>query len=203
MKKIHYHGCNHKRGKKILETEKIIFSKGDRHWLGDGFYLYEDPIYAYHWIKNMFKSNKKGYNISNNNEIEDFFYILKCSYNVDEDRIFNLDKLKHKLFFDYLRKSLTEKLEKMNKSKRISEGVLINYIYNELDYSKKFDVFVATFHGRKFKYKKNKHYRINTLPEKQICIKNDKIILKIDKYNYSKDKLELENYIDKINKPIV
>lgn len=202
MKKIHFHGCNHERGEKILETQNPIFSRGDRHWLGDGFYLYEDSIYAYNWIKNMFENNKKGYNINNKSEIEDFFYILKCHYDVDKNRIFNLDKVRHKLLFDYLRDKVTERLKKIKKTKKISEGVLINYVYNELNYAEKYDVFIATFHRRQNKYS-DEYYRINSLPEKQICIKNDKVVLNIGKYKYSKDKLELENFVEKINRPIV
>ncbi len=47
---ILYHGTTNDSAKKILEEKRFKKSTGDRHWLGDGVYFYEDMILAYRWL---------------------------------------------------------------------------------------------------------------------------------------------------------
>ena len=59
-----YHGTNIDRGRKMLENSLMEESIGDRHWLGDGSYFYEEDFYAFKWVRDMFKSYfKKEYEI--------------------------------------------------------------------------------------------------------------------------------------------
>lgn len=50
---ILFHGTEIERGEIMLKWNHMFLSSGDKHWLGDGSYFYEDDFYAYKWIKDM------------------------------------------------------------------------------------------------------------------------------------------------------
>lgn len=58
---ILFHGTDLSRGQKMIKWKNMFNSEGDRHWLGDGTYFYEDDFYAYKWIRDMYKDMHKHY----------------------------------------------------------------------------------------------------------------------------------------------
>ena len=68
-------------------------------------------------------------------------------------------------------KSFQKYLDRFNKFE-IPDGVVLNIMFNELEYEKDFDVVVCTFRQKGKKYL-GTHMRINYIPQKQICIKKD------------------------------
>lgn len=207
VNKKDFHGCNNNRAEKLLDLQKGIPSIGDRHWLGDGFYLYDEKFYAYNWINGMFKKNKQRSIIDDNDNIEEHFKILECTYNIESDRIFDLDKAEHRILLDHRREGYIKKLKKENKNldeEKLHEGVLLNDLFNKDSIKEQFDVIVATFQRRYYKYKEMKYeFRLNTLPEKQICIRNQSIINCIEEYDYVDAKDELEDFIKQMEKRLV
>ncbi len=154
----------------------------------------------------MFENNKD-YKITDNTNIEEFFKILICSYEVKESRIFDLTKVESKFLLDRMREITIKKMKNENKvinKYNLNEGVLLNILFNKRDYDLKFDLVVAIFNRRSNKYKGVEYgFKINTLPEKQICIKNQEIINNIKEYDYTQEKEELENLVNMINKCII
>src|SRR5699024_7464564 len=68
-----------------------------------------------------------------------------------------------------------------------AEGVVINYMFNELpSYKEEFDIVRAIFTLNRNRYK---HMRVRTgldfMPQEQICIKNNDVVKAITKYNFS------------------
>ena len=53
--KNYYHGTTKACAYSILNSKKMNPSTGDRHWLGDGIYFYEEEFYAYNWLIYYYK----------------------------------------------------------------------------------------------------------------------------------------------------
>lgn len=200
---IGYHGTEITRGNRFISNNSMEESIGDKHWLGNGSYFYEEMFYAYKWIKDMFcdkeKRSHKEYD-----ELINKYIILTCNIRTKEERIFDLDKYEYKYLFDYF----FEKLEKQkNYSKRfenhkIADGVVINIMFNEYGYKNKYDVVIASFSRRNNKYKNNPITRLKHVMEKQICVKNIKIVEDINKKDFSGEYVKLNMLVDSLDKEI-
>lgn len=98
MKKITlFHGTDLEAANNILREKKFEWKRNKEHWLGNGFYFYEDLSLAKWWTSNP--SKKFGKKI-----IEPA--ILKCEITYNEDNICDLGKLEDynfflKNYFDY------------------------------------------------------------------------------------------------------
>ena len=98
-----YHGTNRKRGQKFIKNQSMEFSKGEKHWLGDGIYLFEDDFWAYWWIRELYKEK---YN-EIVNSIEEFDFLNKIlSYYEILDLLF-IDK-NPAVYYNYNQKDLYE-----------------------------------------------------------------------------------------------
>jgi hypothetical protein len=79
-------------------------------------------------------------------------------------------------------------------------------MFNELGYIDEFDIVIATFHRRASKYSKLKQsdfmFRLANLPEKQICVKNAKVINNISEYPLDENFDKLVRIKKDINKEI-
>lgn len=219
-----FHGTEIKRGSDMLKEKKMYNSKGDRHWLGDGSYLYEEDFYAYKWIIDMYKRKYKNYP-SKPEHLFERYHMLKVNVATSDKRIFDLDTARHKMYYD----RVYEKCENMKKySKRFSkvnmaEGVVLNIMFNDMEYLKDYDVVIATFKRRANKYS-GKPMRLKYMPEKQICVKNIckarpikfyKCLDKISEFQFCIDNLESVSKLDtdrceskesiynKTNKPLI
>jgi hypothetical protein len=117
LNKINYHGSDYQRGKKFIEKQEFIESIGDRHWLGNGCYFYEDDFYAYFWIENMCRQKYKCSKCNSTLRcINNKYMILTAEIHTLDERIFNLDSPLFKLEFD---KMIEIILEKMNRDKKL------------------------------------------------------------------------------------
>ncbi|WP_346877598.1 hypothetical protein [Clostridium sp. UBA5712] len=175
-----YHGTERQRGNKIICNKKMEESIGDHHWLGDGAYFYEQLFFSYKWIKDMFKS-KQNVNHKTFKELASKYMILSCKIRVNEERIFDIDNnIEHKYIFDRFSeriqegKSYSERL----KTQTIADGVVLNVMFSEYKYMNKYDLVIASFKRNNFKYK-NSRTRLNYVLEKQICVKNLKVVYDI------------------------
>src|SRR5690625_5549629 len=81
-----FHGANKKRSHEMLKTQKMLFSRGKHHWLGDGAYLFEEDFYAFKWIRDMFEECHHRFP-SDKKELLQYYSILQVDVTVPEDRI--------------------------------------------------------------------------------------------------------------------
>lgn len=194
-----YHGTEINRGKLMISNGKMNSSVGDKHWLGNGSYFYEEDFYAYKWIRDMYKDIHKKYP----EDVKDLFneyQILIGKANVNFSRIFNLNGAKHKIEYDKVYEKCIQKKEysKRFSQEEMPEGVILNIMFEYMGYNEEFDVVVATFTLRKKNYKGIK-MRLNYMPEKQICFKNLEVI-KPEKFYPCEDKIEeFQYFIDNLN----
>lgn len=177
-----FHGANTGRCHDMLNTQEMLTSHGEQHWLGDGGYLFVEDFHAYKWIKDMFDKSHKRLP-STEAELSEYYGILEVNIRVSKDRVFDLTKTEHKILYDRVYKKLSVKRD----IKGYAEGVVINYMFNELpDYKKEFDIVKAMFILNQGKYKHmRKRTRLGFMPQEQICIKNNDVVKAITKYDLS------------------
>lgn len=194
-----YHGTNIERGNRMLANEMMEESIGDRHWLGDGSYFYEDDIYAYKWISDMFKSKFKRKYI-NVEELFNNYIIIFGILNIKKERVFDLENPQHKILFDRVMDNCKRKQEFSKKyaNCKVPDGVTINIMFNILGYKDKYDVVKAMFIMRQDKYRDGAS-RLNYMPEKQICLKNISLFKPKQKFDCLDKCDEFEYAISMIN----
>ena len=167
----------------MLVNQKMITSvSNDRkqHWLGDGIYLYREIFYAFRWIELMYKDYFGDANMEE--ELLKKYSILGVEIEYDPDRIFNLDNPEHYMVFKqtemaYKKKSaFSSKLEKYE----YSDGVIINILFKNLKYGENYDAVEAVFPTFELNDILTEKSRIKSINEYQLCIKNDRIINKIE-----------------------
>ena len=193
-----FHGTEIERGKKILEQKRMFISSGDKHWLGDGGYLYEDDFYAYKWIRDMYKANNSKYPYPPESLFEEY-QIVKFRVETGCERVFDLDKPINKIQFDAVYKHCKEnqKYSKRLAGQRFTEGVILNIMFNNMGYIENYDVVIATFKGRYNKYT-GMPMRLNFISEKQICVKQISKAIPLEFYE-CKDKIsDFHYYIDNL-----
>lgn len=195
-----FHGTEIERGEKMLLWNHMISSRGDRHWLGDGSYFYEDDFYAYKWIKDMYvKRFKKEPNPPK--DLFNKYKILLGKIKTSKDRIFNLDNPRSKIEFDRVYKKCEGMKRYSSKFSNVelADGVVLNIMFNEMFYSQEYDVVIATFKRRSNKYG-TAPMRLNFMPEKQICVKNLETATPIGFYECEDKINELQDCIDNLEK---
>lgn len=188
-----FHGSNRSRGERILHNQLMEVTRGSKHWLGDGSYFFTEDLHSYKWIIDMFKDR---YVEEINYEMLSAHYIIiETLVMVPKLRVFDLTKAEHKILFDRVNKLMIDKKE-INGSE-YAEGVVLNYMFNELDFGKDYDLVKALFLFNKTNYRKV-NSRIGYMPQEQICIKNLDIVDCINEYDFSKRSkilsVALENY---------
>ncbi len=182
--KVLYHGTDKSSAKKII-ADNFKPSEGNNHWLGDGVYFYEEKFHAFKWEWYKCPKDKK----KDKNYLKNRVAIVMAKVNCEESRVFNLDRIEHKLLFEEMYKEIntTTKLLKNLKDGACAEGVVLNYMFNKYGYIKKFDIVKALFpipHKKyyniiiqeKCKPIKKKTHRLTFMPEVQVCIKNTSVI---------------------------
>jgi|SRR5690625_944452 len=175
-----FHGTNKDRSYEMIKTQTMLLSRGEYHWLGDGGYLFVEDLHAYKWIRDMFYSRYKKYP-SSEAELSKSYFILQVYLKVSKNRVFDLTKSEHKILYDrvYKRLSLKRNIDSF------AEGVVINYMFNELSgYKEKYDIVKALFTLNKNKYMDSRT-RLGFMPQEQICIKNNNVVQAIKKYDFS------------------
>ncbi|MDQ6420670.1 hypothetical protein RB620_14665 [Paenibacillus sp. LHD-117] len=178
-----YHGTYRARGQRMLASNAFEESIGDRHWLGDGIYFFVEDFYAYKWIVDMYN---KQYNESCRDDalIEEYM-IISAGQKADA-RMFDLIKAAHKIEFDKTFAELKRKKEHIPRFRtvEISDGVVINYMFNELGYAQDFDLVRAIF-GLNPRHYRSVFTRFGFMPQEQRCIKNPTVVEDADEYHYA------------------
>jgi hypothetical protein len=180
-----YHGTTQKNARQILENKVMLPSRGSDHWLGDGVYFFEDDFYAYKWIvQQCSKIYKEDY--SEKILIKEY-QIFEVYLNIETERVFDLRILDNKRYFDCAYQKLLQEKNKIEEIKEIelSDGVVINFLFSVLDYNKKYDLVIANFILNKNNYQKI-NSRLGYIEQVQLCVKNTKIINKIEIYWWQK-----------------
>lgn len=174
-----FHGSNRDRGEKFISNQKMEPSSGDNHWLGDGSYFFIEDFYSYKWILDMFKKRYSG--DPTYEKLSENYMIIIGEVYLQKDRVFDLTKGEHKILYDKVYKELDTKNDIPQDD--IAEGVVINYMFNILNYSDLFDVVKALFINNKNKYKGVKT-RIGYMPQEQVCIKKLNVVQNIKEYDF-------------------
>lgn len=196
-----FHGTEKQRGIKIIDNKKMEESIGDKHWLGNGAYFYEQLFLSYKWIRDMFKDRQR----QEHNTYEDLidkYIILHCNIKVDKSRIFDIDgNYEHKFIFDRFIKNINED---KNHSKRLSkqiiaDGVVLNIMFSEYKYIDKYDVVIASFEKKRSEYHNNDKTRLNYVLEKQICVKNLSKVYDINNKDFKDDYDNLTDLMKEYN----
>lgn len=179
-----YHGTRKKSANSILISNCFYPTTGDRHWLGDGIYFYEEDFYAYNWLVYDFKRNFDK-EVLDEDKIIHNYSILSVNLDIKPERIFNFEKAEHKILFDITMEEVIKKSEysKRFKENKFPEGVILNIMFKEMGYNKSYDLIVAIFTRRKSNYG-NAVLRLNYIPEKQLCVINTKIIKNIKNFEF-------------------
>lgn len=175
-----YHGSNRSRGEEVISDQKMKITRGIKHWLGDGSYLFIEDFQSYKWIVDMFCSRYKGETLNYSNLISKYL-ILECMIETNKVRIFDLTKSEHKILFDRVRKEMVKK--NRIKTPQVAEGVTLNYMFNELGFDDDFDLVRAVFCLNRSNYK---DYQSNLayIPQEQICIKNLEVVKAIKEHDF-------------------
>lgn len=191
MTTILYHGTNKTRGNRMLINKEQIISRGDGHWLGDGLYMFPDFVYVYKWIVDMYNSRHNPGEKSplpEYNRLIDNYMILQFTVTLNANRLFDLTKPEFKILFDFTLKEMKDKGKIPDRE--MPEGVVLNYMFEELSYDDRYDAIKAMFTMYKNQYKFKA--RLNYMPQVQICIRNWDIVKTIEEYNFE-DKVEKYN----------
>lgn len=185
-----FHGSNRVRGEKALRTQRLPITEGERHWLGDGHYFFKEDFDSYKWIVDMF--NKRCHTLTlNYANLIKYYLILESDIQTYEIRVLDLTTSRYKILYDKVYEELVFK-----KQEKISEGVVINYMFNELpDYKTEFDLVKAMFTLNSKQYD-GMETRIGYIPQVQVCIKNENIIQSISELNFNDKNSEYENLLN-------
>lgn len=184
-----YHGTNRKRGNNFIKNQDMEVSKGEKHWLGDGIYLFEDDFWAYWWIRELYKEKylDQVYPDIYQLYLEKHYQILFVTGNVQKNRVFNLNNSRHKLEFIKVMKLIEEKEKysvKMENQAKV-EGIVLNYMFNELDYKKDFDLVKADFIRDSDRYSRSNYkIRLAYNSQEQYCVKNADIVNSIEEFDF-------------------
>lgn len=189
-----YHGTNRERGTRIIANNKMEFSTGDKHWLGDGCYLFEEEFFSYKWILDMFYERYFRLNVEKC--LNEYYEIIKVHVIVEKDRVLDLAKSRYKILFDTTFKEMKNMQEFSERfsNEEIAEGVVINYMFKILGFDKDYDVVRALFTLNRSKYNEIST-RIGYMPQAQVSVKNLSVIESIEEYDYTSNIQEYEYLI--------
>ena len=180
---ILYHGNTEKAINEILEEGMLLDkfkSYGDKHYLGDGFYFYNDLKQAEHWAKMKVTRSKKYFGQN--------WAVLKSSVTYDEEYFLDLDFREQQDFFFNEMKRLDKQLkEKELEVDEYSDAYFCNYLSRILDlvmvsktfvYKDKHNIYPPLFSNNKSSpYAKTRHFRT----EKQFVIRDKRIVSRLSK----------------------
>ncbi|PDY15651.1 hypothetical protein [Bacillus cereus] len=174
-----YHGSNRARGEKMIKEQVMELSRGENHWLGDGSYLFVEDFYSYKWILDMFK-RRYTWTEDYNNIIKKYL-ILIADVCTDKQRVFDLTKAEHKMMFDKVHREMRMKAQIADKD--MAEGVVLNYMFNVLEFGEDYDAVKALFALNDRRYT-GFNTRLGHMPQEQVCIKNLNIVKDVREYNF-------------------
>lgn len=179
---IGYHATRKKNEENILKNGYIIsFSENDNiQWLGNGVYFWIDDYYAVEWNIIQEKGNNKSQIINNNTILRS---ILVCN----KDKIFDVSSPEGSIYYNKLKEGLKKILIESGKVEKVKEldGCTEKYYMDILqDYGllDDFDMIIATFRKKYIEKSRNPDNFIEW-EQRQICVRNLKIIKNTEVYN--------------------
>jgi hypothetical protein len=178
-----FHGTDKVSCSKIFKTKLFRFSLGDKHWLGDGAYFYEDDFYAYRWCIFRYKDEHTGKLTIQ--ELLENYDIIKANAQVQKERVFDLDKPEPRSLYDITFEEIKNRKELIKRFEKVEavEGVVLNYMFNELNFLNDYDLIRATFIRNQKNYR-HISTRIGYTCEVQLCVRNPLIIKDVECYKY-------------------
>lgn len=201
-----YHGTNKYAAQSILKFRHFISSLGDHHWLGDGIYFYYESIYAYKWNVNSWNKDYASKEISVK-KITEKYSIICAKIEIENGRLFDLNTYEHSAVYDYTLENIKKYLadDFFSISTDITEGVVINVLFDKIGISKQFDAACKVYFLRKSKYYGLDNYKPHQsgFPERQICIKNQDCIKALSMYDNSEELEKLHKAYKDINKKLM
>jgi hypothetical protein len=184
-----YHGNTEAAIDEIISNGGFLSkfkSVGDKHYLGDGFYFYDDIEQAQVWAIMKVTRNQKylGYNWS----------VLQCEVQMEEEQIFDLDKREEQdFFFEGMLRLQQESSMKSIEIENYCDAYLCNHLAKTLDlklltktfvYKDKHRTFPPLFSNNHTKspYVITRHFRT----EKQYVVRDSNFIFPIEKLRVGK-----------------
>ena len=173
MKKLenYYHGTTKENAKSILGGNPLRHSIGNKEWLGNGFYLYKEKLYAFRWIVIKFRGKFKGQ--CTRKRLYTNYSMLLVKLNIENERIFSLLNAESMLEFERTKEHL-KRLNKQSDKLRDSEcpdGAVLNLMFEEMGYGKEYDAVEAVFFPGNRLYEMGESGRL-FLAEYQLCVRN-------------------------------
>lgn len=179
----------------MLNRKKMEYSRGDDQWLGDGIYLYQDKIYAFRWITIKFKEKFDSIKIAD--KLFEQYMILRVNADYKHETVFSFLNPEHVLEFKEVKKRCKYKKGMINRLREyeFTDGVVINFMFKNMDYGKNYDMVEAVFPLEKDPEETDT--RLPGMNEYQLCVKDpDKII---DFSNCSSE-FDYDEYHEQLNK---
>ena len=168
-----YHGCNNNRKQEFLENNFGV-SKGDRHWLGDGIYFFDDDIESYKWIQKMYKQREKKFATTFDNLFEKYSIVI---HNLNPDnKVLNLiDNNDHIAKFNHTKKLYMQRKQKVkHKNLEFNDGIIINFMFSGAIIKESYDIVKAQFKDNYFQ--NNSRFIFPERLHNQYCVKNTNVL---------------------------
>lgn len=173
-----YHGNTKKVIDDIISAGRCLTkykSTGPNHYLGDGFYFYDDPLQAKIWAIMKVTRNPKYY--------REPWAVLKCTVEVDDERIMDLDKREEQDFFFEEMLKLNHQIKSGNLEveyyhdtflcNHLAHIIGIDLICKTFSYRDKKEIVIPIHSNEKPKsFPITRHFRT----EKQYCLRTENII---------------------------
>lgn len=173
-----YHGNTEKVIDDIVSAGSCLSnykSTGPQHYLGDGYYFYDDPAQAKIWAIMKVTRNSK--------HLGQPWAVLKCEIEIDDDKIFDLDKREEQdFFFEEMLKMHIQIRSGNLEVESYRDTYLCNHLSNILGielfiktfpYKNKVEIVTPVFSNIKpVEFPITRHFRT----EKQYCLRTENII---------------------------
>lgn len=196
-----YHGTTVRIAKYYLDGNDFVLSMcgsidadGYRDlWLGDGFYLFDDPFHAFKWITQQCYKKKSG--IFDKTILDREYRILKIRLNYPVTRVFDLRQTEHYAVFQRILDRIVSNSIPDTKipDGKVPDGVVINYIFKKMDYGKRFDIVCGIFKFNESYFSGIQNLKSNFIVQTQYCVKKIDLLDKREEYDYTYDS---EGFID-------
>lgn len=179
-----YHGTNEKSASFYLTGNDFVVSEcGDLNsdnyrdlWLGDGFYLFDDPFHAFKWIvQQCFKCKDSVFNLD---ILQRHYKILQIQLNYPINRVFDLRQTEFRAVFQKI-------LERIKSNSipdvripngKIPDGVVINYIFKNMTYGKRFDLVCSIFKFGESLFSETENLKMDFVAQTQYCVKKTHLL---------------------------
>jgi hypothetical protein len=197
MEFIGYHSTTDVNAKQILKSNfkiKIDVTKKSGPWLGCGVYFFIEDIYSVVWCIYEY-ARIYGIDSINKENILSNMAIIYSQVIISDDRLFDMTYYKFQRLYDITYKHMLSSKKFIGRLENLEEipGVVIDYMFNTLEYNKSFDGVKQLYRINEDHYENHLDYRVKGVPQCQYCIKKTDLIK-------SKNTFEFKDSYDKYSK---